>query len=70
MGQAVPILGAIGHLDCCGTWAKYVCNAGKCHSRCGQCCDLELETEMVVPSDEEEDTLEVQMDGCCSARMA
>ena len=68
MGQAVPIIGAIGDLDCCGTWAKYVFNSGRCHSRCGEWCDLQVETDKVdVDSDDSE--LDVEVDGCCKVHM-
>ena len=68
MGQAVPILGAIGRMDPCGTWAKYVCNSGRCHSKCGTCVDVEFEThEIDLVSDDSD--MELEVDGCCMLRM-
>ena len=70
MGQASQIIGAVGSLDCCGTWAKYVCNAAKCHSRCGNLCDLEVQTEKVdLPESDSDPEVEVESD-CCNARIA
>ena len=67
MGQAVPIIGAIGKLDCCSTWAKVVCNACKCHSSClGDCCDLEIETQEVAANDDSD--VELEIDDCCNLK--
>ena len=63
MGQVVSILGAIERLDCCGTWAKYVYNAAHCHSKCGECCDVELETQKVDVSSDSDGEMEVEVDG-------
>ena len=42
--------------------AKYVCNACKLHSKCSECCDVEVETTETTESDHE---TEVECDGCC-----
>jgi len=65
MGQAVQVLTAVGKLDCCGTWARYVFNAAKFESDCG-CCNFSVETqEVVVESDSD---VEVEIDDCCHLR--
>ena len=65
--QASAIIGAVGSLDCCSTWAKYVCNSGHLHSKCG-CCELDAETEKIELSSDSE--LELEVADCCSARKA
>ena len=48
-------------MDCCGTWAKYVCNAAHLRSKCG-CCELEAETSQVdVGSDSELECISQQL---------
>ena len=67
MGQALGFLSALAKFDPCGSWAKYVCNAVRCHSNCSECCDVEFVTDMVeVASDDSE--MELEVIGCCTAR--
>ena len=67
MGQAVPVLGAIGKLDCGGTWAKYVCNDARLRSRCCEVCEFEAETHE-IDVNESDSELEVAVDGCCHVK--
>ena len=67
MGQAVQILTAIGKLDCCATWAKYVCNDARIKSRCCSVCELEAETHE-VDVQESDSELEVEVEGCCHVK--
>ena len=48
MGQAaLPILNALS----CDSWAKFVCNTMRFHSRCMDCCEMDFETsEVSIPS--------------------
>ena len=48
MGQAaLQVLNALS----CQDWARYVCNSMHIHSRCMDCCELDVETDQVsIPS--------------------
>ena len=48
MGQAaLSIVNALS----CKDWARYVCNAMRVHSRCGEMCECDIETsEVSIPS--------------------
>ena len=44
----------------CKDFAKYVCNACHYHSKCSDCCDIDIETTEIR---EEASETEVQIDG-------
>ena len=46
-----PIIKAIGCHDC----ARYVCNAMHMHSKCSDCCEVDLETDQVSLSSSSSD---------------
>ena len=43
MGQALSITSAFS----CHDWARYVCNSMRIHSKCGDCCELDIQTDEV-----------------------
>ena len=65
--QASGIVGALVKMDPCASCARYVCNAGHFHSKCG-CCELDAETEKIELSSDSE--LELEVADCCSVRKA
>ena len=63
MGEVASIVKAFSLESC----SKYVCNAMHCHSKCGDCCELDFVTEEIeIPDDDS--TYSVEVIGCCAAR--
>ena len=60
MGNVASILKVIN----CDTCAKYVCNACKVHSKCSDCCLLEIETEPIEVSQDSDSDISVEVQGC------
>ena len=51
----------------CSDCAKYVCNACKVHSKCSDCCEIDVETtEVDVAPDDDSNVVSVEVEGCCS----
>ena len=68
MGQAVPVLGALGKMQCLDSCSKYVCNAMSLHSRCCNCFEFEFETDKVDLQDDSSSEYSVEIVGCCHTR--
>ena len=62
MGNVASILKVIN----CDTCAKYVCNACKVHSKCSDCCLLDIETEPIEISQDSDSDISVEVQGCFS----
>ena len=62
MGNVASILKVIN----CDTCAKYVCNACKVHSKCSDCCLLDIETEPIEVSQDSDSDISVEVQGCFS----
>ena len=60
MGNVASILKVIN----CDTCAKYVCNACKIHSKCSDCCFLDIETTEVEVSQDSDSDISVEVQGC------
>lgn len=52
LGSKLPSM--VSNICPCRYCSKYVCNAMKCHSKCSDCCDVEVETTEVKDTHEEE----------------
>ncbi len=67
MGGVAGVLPGIAKALSCQDCARYVCNSMGIHSRCGDCCEFEFETnEVAIREDNSEYSIEVE--GCCEAR--
>ena len=63
MGEVASVIKAFS----CESCSKFVFNACRCHSSCGDCCEVEFETtEVQLPDDDSQ--YSVQVLGCCGAR--
>ncbi len=60
------LLEALACQDC----ARYVLNACRCRSACGECCEVTMETEKVdIPAgSDSESELSVEVERCCHIR--
>ena len=47
MGQCLPHLTGLTGALRCDSCAKYVCNSFRVHSKCGECCELDVETDEI-----------------------
>jgi hypothetical protein len=55
----------------CEECARYVCNAARCRSKCGECAECEVQTDKVgLPSDSDSELSVHASGGCgsCDAR--
>ena len=59
LGSKLPSM--VSNICPCKACAYYVCNAMKFHSKCCECCDIELETTEILDDHEEE----FECDNCC-----
>ena len=63
MGQAAAVVSAFARCACCTDCARYVLNSGSCHSKCSECCELDIQTNEIEiasePPSEEEEELDV-----------
>ena len=50
----------------CDSCSKYVCNAMKVHSKCSDCCIIDIETTEVEVAPDDDSNVSVQVEGCCS----
>ena len=50
----------------CSDCAKYVCNACKVHSKCSDCCEIDVETTEVDVAPDDDSNVSVEVDNCCS----
>lgn len=60
MGQVV--LTALKAINC-DTCAKYVCNACKIHSKCSDCCEIDV-TTTEIPLSDTDSSMSVEVGGC------
>ena len=50
----------------CSDCAKYVCNACKVHSKCSDCCEIDVETTEVDVAPDDDSNVSVEVEGWCS----
>ncbi len=62
MGNALPAI--VSALSCESLW-KYVLNASRCTSTCGDICECGCETDIVDPGSDSD--FSVDVDSCCGA---
>ena len=65
MGEVASVIRALS----CDACAKYVCNSMQIHSKCRDCCEIDLITDEIELS-EDDSTYSMEVDGCCQARKA
>ena len=51
MGQQASALKFLA----CNDWARYVCNACHLHSKCSDCCEVDVETHEIEVASEDSD---------------
>ena len=64
---AAGVAGILRAFDCqcCSDCSKYVFNAAHCHSRCSECCELDIETDPVaIPAASDSEHEELEVEGC------
>ena len=62
MGEVASIIKAFS----CDSCAKFVCNSMQIHSKCRDCCEIDVTTdEIEIPEDDS--IYSVEVDGCCQA---
>ena len=65
MGEVASVIKALS----CDACAKYVCNSMQIHSKCRDCCELDLSTqEIEIPDDDS--IYSVEVENCCQVRKA
>ena len=63
MGEVASIVKAFS----CEACTKYVLNSCHLHSKCLDCCEVDITTdEIEIPADDSD--LEITVEGCCLAR--
>ena len=62
MGNVASILKTLN----CEYCSKYVFNACKVHSKCSDCCLLDIETTEVEVSQDSDSDISVEVQGCCT----
>ena len=65
MGEVASVIRALS----CDACAKYVCNSMQIHSKCRDCCEIDLITDEIELS-EDDSIYSVEVEGCCQARKA